>query len=114
MFINGVTALEGALRFLSTLAPSELKRIVAGSFDWDPFAAYLPFDVTMVRQNVEVMIAEGFKLLDNHSADHFPLVTVPTSFGRTGEHEGAQEDWDSTPSSEPDSRQNASGMARWS
>ena len=112
MFINGVTALEGALRFISTLAPRELKRIVAGSFDWDPFAAHLPFDVTMVRQNVEVMIAEGFKLLENHSVDHFPLVTVPTSFGRTGEHEGAQEDWDAAPSGGPDTRQKASGMAQ--
>lgn len=95
MFVNGVTALEGTLRFTSTLASSELARVVVGSFDWDPFAAHLPFDVTMVRQNVEVMIAEGFSLLENYSIDHFPLVTVPTSFGRTGEHDGAQEDWDS-------------------
>ena len=38
----------------------ELQSVVVGSFDWDPFAAHLPFDVTMVRQNVEAMIAEGF------------------------------------------------------
>ena len=93
LFVNGVTALEGALRFTSTLPLGELQAIVAGSFDWDPFAAHLPFDVTMMRQNVEVMIAEGFALIDNPSADHKALVIVPTSFGKMGELDGAAEDW---------------------
>jgi LacI family fructose operon transcriptional repressor len=94
MFVNGVTALEGALRFTATLPARELQSIVMGSFDWDPFAAHLPFDVTMVRQNVEVMIAEGFGLIDSYEVGHSPLVVVPTSFGRMGELDGAQEDWD--------------------
>jgi LacI family transcriptional regulator, fructose operon transcriptional repressor len=94
LFVNGVTALEGALRFTSTLRARELRSVVVGAFDWDPFAAHLPFDVTMVRQNVEAMIAEGFTLLDNYSLDASPLVVVPTAFGKTGEHDGAQEDWD--------------------
>jgi LacI family fructose operon transcriptional repressor len=93
LFVNGVTALEGALRFTSTLPLSELQSIVVGSFDWDPFAAHLPFDVTMVRQNVEVMIAEGFALIDNPSADQKALVVVPTSFGKMGELDGVAEDW---------------------
>lgn len=94
LFVNGVTALEGALRFTATLPTSELQAIVVGSFDWDPFAAHLPFDVTMVRQNVEVMISEGFALIDGYNADHSPLVVVPTRFGKMGELDGAQEDWD--------------------
>ena len=94
LFVNGVTALEGALRFTSKLSANELQSIVVGTYDWDPFAAHLPFDVTMVRQNVEVMIAEGFALIDNFESDRNALVVVPTSFGKMGELDGAQEDWD--------------------
>ena len=94
LFVNGVTALEGALRFTSKLSANELQSVVVGTYDWDPFAAYLPFDVTMVRQNVEVMIAEGFALIDSFEANHNTLVVVPTSFGKMGELDGAQEDWD--------------------
>jgi LacI family fructose operon transcriptional repressor len=93
LFANGVTAMEGALRFASALPASAWRSVVVGAFDWDPFAAYLPFDITMVRQNVEVMIAEGFRLLDNYSASRDMLVVVPTSFGRMGELDGTQEDW---------------------
>jgi LacI family transcriptional regulator, fructose operon transcriptional repressor len=93
LFANGVTAMEGALRFTSTLPASAWRSLVVGAFDWDPFAAYLPFDITMVRQNVEVMISEGFRLLDNYAASCEALVVVPTSFGRMGELDGAQEDW---------------------
>ena len=94
LFVNGVTALEGTLRFTSTLSAKELQSVVVGAYDWDPFAAYLPFDITMVRQNVEVMVAEGFALIDNFEASRNTLVVVPTSFGKMGELDGAQEDWD--------------------
>ncbi len=93
LFVNGVTALEGALRFTSTLPPSELQSVVVGTFDWDPFGAHLPFDVTMVRQDVEVMMSEGFALLDAYNVDFSPLVVVPTKFGRVGELDGVEEDW---------------------
>ena len=93
LFVNGVTALEGALRFTSTLPKSELQSIVVGSFDWDPFAAHLPFDVTMVRQNVEGLIAEGFAMIDDPAVDHKALVIVPTSFGKMGELDVVAEDW---------------------
>lgn len=95
MFFNGVTALEGALRFTSTLPAGDLERVAVGSFDWDPFAAHLPFDLTMVRQNVEILIAEAFALLDGHTiGGPNPLVVVPTSFGKMGERESTEEDWD--------------------
>lgn len=93
LFINGVTALEGALRFVATLPAHELRSVVVGSYDWDPFAVHLPFDVTMVRQNVERMIAEGFRLLDDYENNRTALVVVPTSFGKMGELDGAEEDW---------------------
>ena len=95
MFFNGVTALEGAMRFISTLPASDLERVAVGSFDWDPFAAHLPFDITMVRQNVEILISEAFALLDSHNVgDPNPLIVVPTSFGKMGERETTEEDWD--------------------
>ena len=95
IFFNGVTALEGALRFTSTLPASDLERVAIGSFDWDPFAAHLPFDLTMVRQNVEILISEAFALLDHHNiSGPNPLVVVPTSFGKMGERESTEEDWD--------------------
>lgn len=97
LFVNGVTALEGALRFTSTLPTAELRSIAVGSFDWDPFAAHLPFDVTMVRQDVQAMIAEGFALIDNPHADPKALIVVPTSFDKIsdldGALDGAAEDW---------------------
>ncbi len=93
LFVNGVTALEGALRFTSTLPASELQSVVVGTFDWDPFGAHLPFDVTMVRQDVEEMMSEGFALLDAYNVDFCPLVVVPTKFGRVGELDGVEEDW---------------------
>jgi len=94
MFFNGVTALEGALRFTSTLPASDLERVAVGSFDWDPFAALLPFDLTMVRQNVEILISEAFTLLDSYDSDApSPLIVVPTSFGKMGEWESTEEDW---------------------
>jgi LacI family fructose operon transcriptional repressor len=93
--------LEGALRFTSKLSISELQAIVVGTFDWDPFAAHLPFDVTMMRQNVEVMIAEGFALIDSNGFDRNALVVVPTSFGKLGELDGMQEDWDERDTASP-------------
>lgn len=93
LFVNGVTALEGALQFTSSLPQAALESIVVGSFDWDPFGAHLSFDVTMVRQNVEAMIAEGFDLLNIASVEPFPLIVVPTSFGRPGSSDGASGDW---------------------
>jgi len=39
LFINGVAALEGALRALSPLPKTQIEALVFGCFDWDPFAA---------------------------------------------------------------------------
>jgi len=59
-----------------------LQSTVVGCFDWDPFAAHLPFEVTMMRQDVDKIISEAFALADNHdTATPHPLVVVPTGFG---------------------------------
>lgn len=79
LFMNGITALEGALKFFLTLPRSALDTTVVGAFDWDPFAAHLPFDLTMARQDVEAMIATGFALLDPSRAEGNPLVAIPTT-----------------------------------
>jgi len=94
LFINGVTALEGALRALSPLPRSALDALVFGCFDWDPFAAQLPFDVIMVRQDVEAMIGEAFVLIDGPPSVDCPLVLVPTRLAGSTESDGQVEDWD--------------------
>ena len=112
LFVNGVTALEGALRFTSTLPPANSRSVVVGSFDWDPFAAHLPFDVTMVRQDVEGLIAEVFACSTTTRRTATALVVVPTSFGRMGELDGAQEDWDEDSAASPEvSAPPAAGIA---
>ncbi|MEP7239633.1 MAG: LacI family DNA-binding transcriptional regulator [Devosia sp.] len=95
LFVNGVTALEGALRALALLPRGQVDALVFGCFDWDPFAAHLPFDVIMVRQDVEAMIAAAFALIDHpsDSAD-CPLIMVPTRLAGVTESDGQVEDWD--------------------
>jgi LacI family transcriptional regulator, fructose operon transcriptional repressor len=95
LFVNGVTALEGALRALAILPKHQIDSLVLGCFDWDPFAAHLPFEVIMVRQDVEAMIAEAFALIDHPSAPgENPLIVVPTRLAGIGESDGQIEDWD--------------------
>ncbi|WDR87400.1 LacI family DNA-binding transcriptional regulator [Burkholderia ambifaria] len=80
MLMNSITAFEGLVRFASGLPWDIWQRTAVGCFDWDPFAARLPFDVTMLRQDVEKMIAEAFALLDAAEATPPPTVMVPTRF----------------------------------
>jgi LacI family fructose operon transcriptional repressor len=93
LFVSGVTALAGSLRFMSTLPAAGFQSVFVGSFDWDPFAGHLPFDVTMIRQDGEA-IAGGFAQLDRYRPGDHPVVLVPTPFGGLGERDGFQEDWD--------------------
>ena len=39
------------------------------------------------------MMSEGFALLDAYNVDFSPLVVVPTKFGKVGELDGVEEDW---------------------
>ena len=81
LFANGITALEGLVRFTANLPADALDSTIVGGFDWDPFAAHLRFDLTMVRQDVDAMISAGFTLLDGYRAKHNPLILIPTSIG---------------------------------
>lgn len=63
LLASGVS-LEGALRFLKTLPIGEVLRCTFGSYDWDPFAAGLRFPLHMVRQNVEGLMSEAYKVID--------------------------------------------------
>jgi LacI family transcriptional regulator, fructose operon transcriptional repressor len=83
LFANGITALEGLLQFTANLPTNTFDSTVVGGFDWDPFAVHLPFDLTMVRQDVDAMISAGFTLLDGHRPNHNPLILIPTSIGDT-------------------------------
>ncbi|MGU7842331.1 hypothetical protein ACV22V_22985 [Burkholderia sp. AW33-5] len=86
MLTNSITSFDGLLRFASKLPWDIWQRTAVGCFEWDPFAARLPFDVTMLRQDVQRLIAEAFALLDAHdveSSPPHPVVMVPTRFMRT-------------------------------
>lgn len=65
LLVNSTIALEGAVRFLSTLSADELNRCSIGSYDWDPFAEHLSFPVLMVRQNVRELLSEAFRIIDS-------------------------------------------------
>lgn len=78
LFINSIAAFEGAIGFMSGLPAPALDACVAGCFDWDPFAACLPFDVTMLRQDVGTMMRQAFEALTPARQDARPLVMVST------------------------------------
>jgi LacI family transcriptional regulator, fructose operon transcriptional repressor len=43
---------------------------------------YVPFDVTMLRQDVRAIISEAFALTENPDPDERPFVFVPMGFGK--------------------------------
>lgn len=81
LLMNSITAFEGLVQFVSRLPQDVWQDTVVGCFDWDPFAAHFPFEVTMMRQDVEKIIAEAFALADAPETTLHPVVVVPTGFG---------------------------------
>ncbi len=77
LFVNGITGLEGTATFLSSLSRSAWNSTRIAAFDWDPFAAQMPYDITMMRQDVEAMIAASFALIDNYPETEIPCVVIP-------------------------------------
>ncbi|MEO8739136.1 MAG: LacI family DNA-binding transcriptional regulator [Casimicrobiaceae bacterium] len=65
MLINSTIALEGVVRFLKTLPAEELRACTFGCYDWDPFASVLSFPLLMVRQDVEGLLGEAFRIIDS-------------------------------------------------
>lgn len=76
LFLASSVTLEGAIRFLETLPVEELRRCTFGSYDWDPFAAFLQFPVHMMKQNVEGLMTEAFKVIDGGGAATGKVVQV--------------------------------------
>ncbi|MCB1501146.1 MAG: LacI family DNA-binding transcriptional regulator [Bauldia sp.] len=65
LFINSAFAFEGVLKYFSTLPPEAFNNIVVGCYDYDPFASFMHFPVIMVRQNVDRLIAEAFRIIES-------------------------------------------------
>ena len=77
IFANGITALEGLLEASASRDANALNRCIIGCYDWDPFAASLPLDITFVRQDVSALIHEGFRLLDDFTVGAYPTTRIP-------------------------------------
>lgn len=75
LFSSGIT-LQGAIRFLRALPDAELAQCSFGSYDWDPYAECLRFPVHMVRQNVEGLMAEAFRVIDGQGIRAGQVVQV--------------------------------------
>ncbi|CAM5764526.1 LacI family transcriptional regulator [Labrys miyagiensis] len=87
LFINSITAFEGLVQFSLQVPRNAMRDVSTVCSDWDPFAAHLPFDVTMTRQNVEAIIAEGYTLIDTYEPGKNPVVVVPPEFAPSLEKE---------------------------
>ena len=65
MFINSAFVFEGVLKYFATLPPEAFNSIVIGCYDYDPLASFLHFPVIMVRQSVDQLIAEAFRIIES-------------------------------------------------
>jgi len=65
LFINSTFVFEGVLKYFATLPSEAFKDIVVGCYDYDPFASFMHFPVIMVRQNVDQLIAEAFRVIES-------------------------------------------------
>lgn len=77
LFLNSIAAFEGAAEYASGLPVADLGPFLSCCFDWDPFAACLPFDVTMLRQDVEAMTRHAFDALAPAAQDGRQTTVVP-------------------------------------
>ncbi len=63
VLVNSIAAFEGLVQFAARQPRRRLDGLIVGCFDWDPFAAHLPYDVAMLRQDAEAMVGEAFAAL---------------------------------------------------
>jgi LacI family transcriptional regulator, fructose operon transcriptional repressor len=64
LFVNSFTAFEGVMDYFVTLPPAAFANTAIGCFDYDPFATFLQFPVSMIRQDAHGLIAKAYELLD--------------------------------------------------
>lgn len=69
LFVNSTFAFEGVLKYFSTQPVELFRDVIVGCYDYDPFASFMHFPVIMMRQNVEELVAQAFKLLDENITD---------------------------------------------
>jgi LacI family fructose operon transcriptional repressor len=76
LLVNSTIALEGVVRFLKTLPAAELDACTFGCYDWDPFASALSFPVLMVRQDVDALLGEAFRIIDSGSFAQGKIIEI--------------------------------------
>lgn len=64
LFMNSLTAFEGALSYFVSLPASDFDQSVIGCYDYDPFGAFLQFPVHMVRQNSDKLVETAYDLFE--------------------------------------------------
>ncbi len=69
LFVNSTCAFEGVLKYFSTQGAESFRDTIVGCYDYDPFATFMHFPVIMMRQNVEELMGQAFKLLDERVTD---------------------------------------------
>jgi LacI family fructose operon transcriptional repressor len=84
LLLASAVTLEGAIRFLRTLPDAELAACRFGSYDWDPYATALRFPVHMVRQNVDGLMGEAFRVIDGAGIGAGEVVQVRPELVRAG------------------------------
>ena len=77
LFINSTFVFEGVLKYFATLPPEAFNETVVGCYDYDPFASFMHFPVIMVRQNVDQLISEAFRILETGATGAPCLLVEP-------------------------------------
>lgn len=75
LFLSSITTFEGVVRY--SISTGSALNCAVGCFDWDPFAAGLPFTVAMLRQDVETMMELAFASLDPERQRARGVLMVP-------------------------------------
>ncbi|MDR3494494.1 MAG: LacI family DNA-binding transcriptional regulator [Ancalomicrobiaceae bacterium] len=75
LFISSITTFEGVVRY--SVSTATALDCAVGCFDWDPFAADLPFTVAMLRQDVESMMEIAFNSLTTERQLARDILLVP-------------------------------------
>jgi len=75
LFISSITTFEGVVRY--SVSTGSALDCAVGCFDWDPFAADLPFTVAMLRQDAETMIELALSSLDPDRQRARDILMVP-------------------------------------
>lgn len=76
VLVNSITAFEGFAMFWHD-HPELVRHVRLACFDWDPFAACLPLDTIMLRQDMEKMIQTCFEWFDDNAERAGEVVVIP-------------------------------------